>query len=115
MKSLALAIILVAAVALMVYTNPTTEDFGDYARQYAIKELELESQDPLGQFLGSIMGGIACGVASNQAIRTDYVVFSTYEFQIGKERMKALGIFSNFMLLEKPDLKQKNNKDKWGK
>ncbi|MGV8074583.1 MAG: hypothetical protein AB2L11_08515 [Syntrophobacteraceae bacterium] len=115
MKSAALAIILVGAVGLLVYTNPTMEDFGNYARQYAIQELELESQDPIGRFFGSILGGIAGGMASSQAIRTDYVILSTYELQMGKERLRALGIFRNFILLEKPDLKRHKTKDKSGK
>ncbi len=52
------------------------------------------------------MGGIAGRVLSSQTVRTDYVLFSTYEVKFGKERLKALGIFGNFILLEKPDLKQ---------
>ena len=56
--------------------------------------------------MSSILGGIAGSVISSQTVRTDYILFSTYEVQFGKERFKALGIFRNFILLEKPDLER---------
>ena len=111
MKSLASVIVFVAVVGLMVYTNPTMDDFSNYARQYVIKESQRETKDPLGRLFGSILGGIAGGVVSSQTIRTDYVVLSTYELQIGKERLRALGVFRNFLLLEKPDFKRYKQQD----
>lgn len=106
MKSLPIIITLAALVALMVYTNPTSDDLGNYVRQYVMKESQTKMQEPQGQFLGTILGGIAGGVISSQSVRTDYVLFSIYEVQFGKERFKALGLFKNFILLEKPDLKR---------
>jgi hypothetical protein len=106
MRSLATVIALSALVGLMAYTNPSMEDFSNYVRQYVVKESQKEMQDPLGHLLTSILGGIAGGVVSSQTLRTDYILFSTYEVQFGKERFKALGICRNFILLEKPDLKR---------
>jgi hypothetical protein len=106
MKSLAIVIGLVALVGLMAYTNPSMDDFSDYVRQYIVKESQKEMKDPLGQFLTSILGGIAGGVVSSQTVKTDYILFSTYEVQWGRERLKVLGICRNFILLEKPDLKR---------
>jgi hypothetical protein len=106
MKSLPIVIASIALVGLMAYTNPSMDDFGNYVRQYVIKESQKEMKDPLGRFLTSILGGIAGGVVSTQTVRTDYILFSTYEVQWGKERFKALGICRNFVLLEKPDLKR---------
>jgi hypothetical protein len=107
MKSLAIIIVLVALAGLMVYTNPSKDDLSNYVRQYVMKESQKKMQDPpSGQFLGTILGGVAGGVVSSQAVRTDYVLFSTYEVQFGKERFRALGIFRNFILLEKPDLER---------
>jgi hypothetical protein len=106
MRSLATVIALVALVGLTAYTNPSMDDFSNYVRQYVVKESQKEMQDPLGQFLTSILGGIAGNVVSSQTVRTDYILFSTYKVQFGKERFKALGICRNFILLEKPDLKR---------
>jgi hypothetical protein len=106
MKSLAIIIALVALVGLMVYTNPSKDDLSNYVSQYVIKESQKKMKDPQGQVLGTILGGIVGGVMSSQTLRTDYILFSTYEVQFGKERFKALGIFRNFILLEKPDLKR---------
>ncbi len=106
MKSLAIIIVVLALAALMVYTNPSSDDLGNYVRQYVMKESQKKMQEPSGQFLSSILGGIAGSVISSQTLRTDYILFSTYEVQFGKERFKALGIFRNFILLEKPDLER---------
>ena len=106
MKSLAIVIALVALAGLMVYTNPSMDDLSNYVRQYVMKESQEKMKDPQGQFLSTILGDIVGGVMSSQTVRTDYILFSTYEVQFGKERFKALGIFRNFILLENPDLKR---------
>jgi hypothetical protein len=111
MRSSAIVIALVALVGLMAYTNPSLDDFSNYVRQYVINETKKEMTDPLGQILSSILGGIAGGVVGSQTMRADYIVFSIYEVQLGKERFKALGICRNFVILEKPDLKRLKSGD----
>jgi hypothetical protein len=111
MKSLAIVIALVALVGLMIYTNPSMDDFSNYVRQHVINETKKEMKDPLGQFLTSILGGIAGGVVGSQTMRTDYILFSIYEVQLGREQFKALGICRNFVVLEKPDLKRLKSAD----
>ena len=105
-KLATIVIILLALASLMVYTNPSTDDLGNFVRQYVMRESQKKIEEPQGRFLGTILGGVAGGVVSSQAIRTDYVVFSTYELKLGKERFRALGIFRNFILLEKPDVER---------
>jgi len=106
MKSLVIIIALVALVGLMVYTNPSKDDLSNYVRQYVMKESQKRIKDPRGPFLGTILGGIVGSVMSSQTVRTDYILFSTYEVQFGQERFEALGIFRTFILLEKPDLER---------
>lgn len=106
MKYLAIIIGLVALAGLMVYTNPSKDDLGNYVRQYVIKESQKKMKDPKGQALSAMLGGIAGSVMSSQTVRTDYILFSTYEVQFGQERFSALGIFRNFIPLEKPDLER---------
>lgn len=111
-KSLAIIITLLALASLLVYTNPSKDDLSNYVRQYVMKESQKKIKDPQSQFLGTILGGIAGDVMSSQTVRTDYILFSTYEVQFGKERFKALGIFTNFILLEKPDLERLKMRNK---
>jgi hypothetical protein len=106
MKSSTITIVVLALVGLMIYTNPSQDDLGNYVRQVVMKESQKKMKDPQGQFLSTILGGIVGGVLSSQTVRTDYILFSTYEVQFGKERFKALGMFWNFILLEKPDLER---------
>ena len=47
----------------------------------------------------------------NQTVRTDFILLSTYEVHFGKERFKDVGIFRNFILLEKPDLRRFKTED----
>jgi hypothetical protein len=115
MKLLTFVILLVAVLGLMAYTNPSMDDFGNYVRQNVIQESRKEAKNPFGQFLGSIAGGIAGSLVSSQTIRTDFLFFSLYELQLGKERLKALGIFRNFLLLEKPDFKRHRTEHAPGK
>ncbi|MGD9506519.1 MAG: DUF4359 domain-containing protein [Syntrophobacteraceae bacterium] len=103
MKTLSFTILVIALLGLMVYTNPSANDFKFYVQQHISQEIQKDSQDPVGQVLGSIMGGIAGGLASTQAIRDDYVFFSVYTLQWGQERLRAVGVFRNFFLLDKPD------------
>jgi hypothetical protein len=59
----------------------------------------------VGQLLSPLLGGIAGNLVASQTVRTDYIFFSIYEVRLGKERLKAVGVLKNFVLLEKPDLK----------
>lgn len=105
MKTLSIVILLVAVLGLMVYTNPSMSDFDTYIRQSVIKESEKQTKDSMGRFLGSIVGGVAGSVITSQTVRSDYVLFSLYEARLGTEKLKALGVCKNFILLESPKLK----------
>ena len=106
MKSLTTVVALAALAGLMVYTNPTRNDFSDYIRQVVIKESQKRMQNTQVQFLAPMLGGLVGSVVSSETVRADYVLFSTYELRLGQERLMALGLFKNFILLEKPDWKR---------
>jgi hypothetical protein len=111
MKSLTIVVVLAALVGLMAYTNPSRDDFSNYIRQYVMKESQKRAQGTQIQLFAPLLGSLAGSVVSSGTVRADYIVFSTYEFQMGQERIKVLGLFKNFILLEKPDLKEFNFKD----
>lgn len=105
MKHPAAVIILMGLLGLMAYTNPGMEDYNNFIRQTIIQESQRHRDDSLGRAFGTLFGGLAGGLLASQTVRTDYVFFSLYEAELGKERLKALGVFNNFLLIEKPHLK----------
>jgi len=105
MKMLSVVIVVVAVLGLMVFTNPSMNDFDTYIRQRVIQESEKQTHDSVGRFLGSIVGGVAGSVITSQTVRSDYLLFSLYEARLGTEKLKALGVCRNFILLESPKLK----------
>jgi hypothetical protein len=104
MKLVACMIVAVALLGLLVYTNPSMDDYNNFIRQSIIKEGQKQKDDPVGQLLAPLFSGMAGGLVASQTVRTDYVFFSVYSFRFGKERIKALGVLKNFIFLEKPDM-----------
>jgi hypothetical protein len=105
MKLIASVIIVIALLGLMAYTNPSIDEYNTYIRQSIVKEGQKPKTDPVSQLLSPLLGGIAGTLVTSQTVRTDYVFFSIYEVRLGNERLKALGVLKNFVLLEKPDVK----------
>jgi hypothetical protein len=104
MKLVASIIVAVALLGLLVYTNPSLEDYNNFIRQSIIKEGQKQKENPLGQLLVPFLSGMAGSLVASQTVRSDYVVCSVYSVQFGKERIKALGVLKNFVFLEKPDI-----------
>ncbi len=100
MKTLSFTILLVAFCGLLVYTNPTMDDYHDFVQQQIQKEM-VKSGDSIDRFWGSVMGGIGSAFIVAQTIRTDYVVCSLYQADFGEHHLKVLGILKNFFILEK--------------
>jgi hypothetical protein len=90
-------LVMLALVILMVCTNPSKSDLGDYVSNYLIKQ--YQGKEDL-EFENTILDDIAAFAISRRAVRTDYILFSIYEFQIKQNHLKALGIFRNFIPLE---------------
>ena len=102
MKIVACIIVAVALLGLLVYTNPSLDDYNNFIRQSIIKEGQKQKDDPVGQLLVPLFSGMAGNLVASQTVRSDYVFFSVYSFRFGKERLKALGVLKNFIFLEKP-------------
>ena len=100
MKTLSFTIILVALCGLLVYTNPTMDDYENFVQQHIRREMAGHDQ-PVDRFWGSIMGSIGAAFVVSQTIRTDYVFFSIYEVDFGDHHLKVIGILKNFFVLEK--------------
>jgi len=109
MKLLSLIIAIVALLGLMAFKNPNLDDYNNYVRQVVVKEFqktaEKEGGGPFGQMLAPLLGNLAGGLMASQTVRSDYIFFSIYEARLSGERLKLLGILSQFFVLEKPEFK----------
>jgi hypothetical protein len=92
----------VALLGLLVYTNPSLDDYNNFMRQSVIQAGQKQKDDPVGQLLVPLFSGMAGNLVASQTVRADCVSFSIYSVQFGKERLKALGVLKNFIFLEKP-------------
>ena len=100
MKTLSFTILLVAFCGLLVYTNPTIDDYHDFVQMQIKKEM-VKNDQSIDRFWGSIMGGIGSAFIVAQTTRTDYVFCSLYEADFGEHHLKVLGILKNFFVIEK--------------
>jgi len=106
--SLTKTIALFTLLALLVYTNPTMEDYGEYLRQEVVKDVAKENG--LNKVIGSFFGGITSHLITNMTIRSDFVLFSLYKTDLGNNNTQVIGILNNFIVLD-PDKFRNNLKD----
>ncbi len=90
---------------ILVRTNPSMDDYRNYISRQVLKESQKSGRDGFERFIGPLAGGIAGSLAASQTIRTDYGVLSTYELPLGESRLRLVGIFKNFIVLETPNQK----------
>lgn len=101
MKSISSTIFVVALLGLLVYTNPTLENYENYLHQQILQDTEKQG-DALSRTFGYLFGGFASSIITNMTIRKDYVFWSTYDTKIENEHLRVLGIMKNFFILEQP-------------
>lgn len=101
MKLLTAVIVLVFLLGLMAYTNPTPDKYEGFINRLVLEET-AKQKDPLVNAAGAMFGGFASRLIVDQTQREDYVFLSVYHASLGKERLRAVGMFNNFFLTEKP-------------
>jgi Domain of unknown function (DUF4359) len=106
MKLFSIFLILVALFGLLAYTNPKLDNYDQFISQRITEETRKE-KDPLAGALGSLLGGFAANLITNQTVRKDYVFFSTYDTAFGNEHIRAIGVLNNLYITEKPEFKQR--------
>lgn len=105
MKPFIIALISIALLGLLTYTNPKLDSYDQFINQKIVEE-SGQQQDPLAVMMGSLLGGFAANLMTKQTIRNDYVLFSTYETPLGDKRIRAIGVMNNFYLTEGPEFKR---------
>jgi hypothetical protein len=104
MKPFIIALVSIAVLGLLTYTNPKLDSYDQFINQ-KINEETSKAKDPLAGMMGSLLGGFAANLMTRQTIRKDYVLFSTYDTPLGKEHIRAIGMLNNFYLTEGPEFK----------
>ena len=98
MKSLILFLFGIALFGAMIVTNPTMDDYSKFLGHKYVQG--TDSKDDVTKGFALILGGIAGGVMSSETTRKNYLLFSTYETNMGTKTLVYIGIFKNFINLE---------------
>jgi hypothetical protein len=99
MKTMLLTIVLVALLGLLVATNPSPDEYQGFLQQ----QMGQDSKSDVERGMLSLFGGFASRMVAGQAHRSNYVVLSLYDTNLGQERLRVLGILHNFIILERPE------------
>lgn len=94
MKPLSTTLILIGAIALLAFTNPTLDEYSVYARHHLLNQ--SDSQDVGRRDFDLAFGGIASYFVENASRRTNYVLFSVFHTDLGSRHMRCLGALGNF-------------------
>jgi hypothetical protein len=100
MKALVITIVVVAALLLLAFSNPTMLSYENYIRQEILKG--ANAKDDTTKAFGIVFGGLASSMFANATVRNDYVLWSTYETALGHDKMEVLGAAGNFFVLRDP-------------
>jgi len=95
MKFVAFVLVLIALCGLLVYTNPTLDDYGDFLRYSLIEEVETARGTAPPPSAVSVL-------LTEQTQRRDYLILSLYRTQIEGKTLRAFGLLRNFFILEAP-------------
>ena len=90
-------VVAIALLALLVYTNPTIEAYGNFVRQEIVQR--TGDHNDLTSILASFFGGILGSAITSTTTRTDFIFFSIYNTALGTENTKVIGILNNFFFI----------------
>jgi hypothetical protein len=99
MKPLPPTVVVVAALGLLVYTNPKMADFEQYVHARIVEK--AERKDDVSKAVGKLLGGFASSLIVNATTRSDYVFFSIYEATLEGDEVKVLGALNNFVVVKR--------------
>lgn len=94
-KSIFGTIIIILVVAVLISSNPKTQDFKEFCKEQ-IAQNGIKSDD-FGGAIQTLLAPIGSWWVSLNTVRTNYFIFSTYEITILGETQVYLGVLSNFV------------------
>jgi hypothetical protein len=87
-------------VAILVYTNPTSEQYRAFVQQHLIQS----AKTPEERFVASLFTPLLGWGIDAFTMRTNYALFSVYTTKLDTVGgLKAVGILGNFIVVEKPE------------
>jgi Domain of unknown function (DUF4359) len=89
-----LTIVAISIVGLLAFTNPKLDSYEQYIHQVITQE--ANKRDDLTRTLGTLFGGVASSFIASSTVRNNYVLFSTYDSNMGNQHLKFVGILGNF-------------------
>lgn len=109
MKNTFSLLLFVALLGVLFLTNPTQEDFKDFARERSEEALMQETGGgAFGELLADLGSSVVGSAAGRVSERNNYALFSTYTIDLGGDdregdQWRFLGIAGQFIELEKPN------------
>ena len=102
MRVLTTTLIVLFVLGVMIFTNPSMEDYRMFWTQEMQRDAKKPGRDEGEATLVALFGGLATSFLAGQTVRNDYLLFSTFETSVGKERMRAIGWLRHFYVTETP-------------
>jgi hypothetical protein len=87
-------IIVLSIVGLLALTNPKLDSYEQHIHQIITQE--ADKRDDVTRTLGTLFGGVASSFIASSTVRNNYVLFSTYDSNLGTRHVKFVGILGNF-------------------
>jgi hypothetical protein len=87
-------IIVLSIVGLLALTNPKLDSYEQHIHQIITQE--ADKRDDVTRTLGTIFGGVASSFIASSTVRNNYVLFSTYDSNLGTRHVKFVGVLGNF-------------------
>ncbi|WP_061943620.1 DUF4359 domain-containing protein [Collimonas pratensis] len=87
-------IVVLSIMGLMAFTNPKLDSYEQHIHQVITQE--ANKRDDVTRTLGTLFGGVASSFIASSAVRNNYVLFSTYDSDLGNQHLKFVGILGNF-------------------
>ncbi|MGB7192465.1 MAG: DUF4359 domain-containing protein [Collimonas pratensis] len=88
------AIVVLSVIGLLAFTNPKLDSYEQHIHQIITQE--ANKRDDLTRTLGTLFGGVASSFIASSTVRNNYVLFSTYDSDLGNQHLKFVGILGNF-------------------
>jgi len=97
-------IVVLSIVGLLTLTNPKLDSYEQYIHQVITQE--ANKRDDLTRTLGTLFGGVASSLITSSTVRNNYVLFSTYDLNLGSRHLKYVGVLGNFFQISGQKLQQ---------
>ncbi len=102
------SVVVAVILALMIFTNPSLDQYELFVQQKINEMARREGKAAEG--LAMIFGGLASKMIVSQTTRHDFLLGSVFVTELSeKERLGSIGLFGNFLVVQKPSMDDGRN------